>query len=249
MGGEARERIVVTIEVDADRATTLTRGTRAQWLGKLAEEKLGEVIPPREALNAARNRWHPYTRERIERAFREWAKGHDGKAPAQRDWSKERDPEGVWPRAEGIKQAVGKFAQEDGISVTTTAPCKKLKREQARYWWHEAQSLSESAALLEREAAGDSRVLYEPPPAPYGPDPGEYCADCFHGSGCRPPEMSPWQYAVEVIGGLSVRTGGDFHATPSRRAEFGRNRQTVTAGAFAAPDVVQLEPSDQRYIR
>jgi hypothetical protein len=61
--------------------------------------------------------------------------------------------------------------------------------------------------------------------------------------------MSPWQYAVEVIGGLSVRTGGDFHATPSRRNEFGRNRQMVTAGAFAAPDVVQLEPSDERYIR
>lgn len=241
--------ITVTIEVDAEHATTLTRGARAQWLGKLAEEKLAEMVPPREALNAGRNRWHPYTRERIATAFREWAKTHDGKAPAQKDWSKGRDPEGVWPRAEGIKEAVRKFAQEDGISVNTTAPCKKSKREQARYWWHEARSLSESAALLEREANGDSRVLYEPPPSPYGPDPGQYCKDCFHGSGCRPPDMSPWEYAVEVIGGLSVRTGSDFHATPSRRDEFGRNRQMVTAGAFAAPDVVQLGASEQRYIR
>ncbi|MBS1881501.1 MAG: hypothetical protein JSS97_00925 [Actinobacteria bacterium] len=239
----------MTIEVDAEHAKTLTYGARAQWLGKLAEEKLAEVLPPREPLSPGRNRWQPYTRERIAQAFREWAATHDGKAPVQRDWSKERDPEGIWPRSAGIKQAVGKFAAKDEISISTTAPCKDSKREQARYWWHEAKALSESAALLEHEADGESRVVYKPPPAPYGPDPGDYCADCFHGSGCRAPEMSPWQYAVEVISGLTVRNGGDFHATPSRRDEFGRNRQMVTAGAFAAPDVVHLEPTDERYIR
>lgn len=57
------------------------------------------------------------------------------------------------------------------------------------------------------------------------------CEECFHGSGCQPADMSYWQYAVEVIGGLQLRQGGDFAATRSRRAEFGRNRQMVTASA------------------
>jgi hypothetical protein len=52
--------------------------------------------------------------------------------------------------------------------------------------------------------------------------------------------MSPWQYAVEVIGGLQLRTGGDHHATRSERGQFGRNRQMVTAGAAD----VHPEPSD-----
>jgi hypothetical protein len=72
------------------------------------------------------------------------------------------------------------------------------------------------------------------------PDPGLYCLDCFHGSGCQLPEMSPWQYAVEIIGGLQLRTGGDQHATRSERAKYGRNRQMVTGGAAD----VHPEPSD-----
>jgi hypothetical protein len=43
--------------------------------------------------------------------------------------------------------------------------------------------------------------------------------------------MSPWKYAVEMIGGLRLRQGSDSAATKSRRAEFGRNRQMVTGGA------------------
>jgi hypothetical protein len=52
--------------------------------------------------------------------------------------------------------------------------------------------------------------------------------------------MSNWQYAVEVVGGLQLRLGGDSAATKSRRAEFGRNRQMVTAGTAD----VYPEPSD-----
>jgi hypothetical protein len=53
--------------------------------------------------------------------------------------------------------------------------------------------------------------------------------------------VGPWTFAVEVLGGLTVRTGGDHHAARSQAGQFGRNRQMVTAGVFAAPDVMHLD--------
>jgi hypothetical protein len=174
---------------------------------------------------------------------------HDGKAPSKADWSHRRDPERHWPRSDGdsFRNAVERLAKEDGITLTSTAPCRGDDEQAARMLWHRAQhATATSDGRLERTVPLilGSRVeiveRWEPHEVELGPDPGPYCDECFHGNGCRPPDTSAWQYAVEVIGGLTLRSGGDFHATRSRRAEFGRNRRMVTGGAADA----YPEPSD-----
>ncbi|HEU4905861.1 MAG TPA: hypothetical protein VFT19_07070, partial [Solirubrobacterales bacterium] len=200
-----------------------------------------------------RNRWKPYARDRIAQAFEEWASLNGGKAPSKKDWSHERDPEGRWPRpgSESFKKAIEKCAQEDGISLSRRAPHRNDPEHLARRTWREARHLRLLADGRVEQAQGsyllgskidevaarwtptaDERAEIEAAQA--SADPGPYCVDCFHGSGCQPPEMSYWQYAVEVIGGLHVRLGCDSAATRSRRAEFGRNRQMVTAGVADA---------------
>jgi hypothetical protein len=246
------EQIEIKITVDRDEAADMTYGQRERWLGKLAEEKLAETVPPRPPLNGGsqRNRWKPYTRKRVAQAFSEWGKLNDGKVPAKRDWSYERDPEGRWPRAssDSFKKVIEKCAQEDGISLSQRPPHRDDPEHWARRAWHEAQHLRLLADGRVEHSQGNpvvgSRVdefasrwmptdeeRAEIEVAHVSANPGPYCEDCFHGSGCLPPEMSYWQYAVEMIGGLTLRSGGDFHATRSRRGEFGRNRQMVTAGA------------------
>jgi hypothetical protein len=261
VGSVESEQIEIKITVDRDEAASMTYGKREKFLGKLAEEQLAKIVPARFSHQSAshRNRWKPYTRENLAEAFKEWARLHDGKAPAKKDWSAERDPESLWPRPSGESfiAAVKEMAQEDGISLKRTAPHKNDPEHLTRRAWHEVQSLRRLAdGRVERAKPNpyvgspiDEFVERWEPSADEGaeieallnsPDPGPYCLDCFHGSGCRPPEMSPWQYAVEVIGGLQLRTGGDYHATRSERAHFGRNRQMVTAGAAD----VHPEPSD-----
>jgi hypothetical protein len=251
------EEIEIRITVDREEAADMTYGAREKWLGKMAEAQLAESIPPRPPMTGGskRNRWKPYTRESIAQALKEWARLHDGKAPTKRDWSPERDPESIWPRpaGESFIRAIKGMAHADGINLNTRAPHLDDPEHRARRAWHEVQSwkrledgrlessqgsrgLMEAVARWEPSAEEDAD--YEA--LKNTPEPGLYCLDCFHGSGCQPPEMSPWQYAVEVIGGLQVRTGGDHHATRSERNHFGRNRQMVTAGAAD----VHPEPSD-----
>lgn len=236
------EQIEISITVDRDEMAEMTYGQRERWLGKLAEAKLAEQVPPRPPKSGAKrtDRWKPYTRESLAAAFKEWASLHGGKAPSKADWSHARDPERRWPRPDGgsFHHAIEKLAAEDGVALRSTAPCRQDPEQQARRAWHEAKHARKAAdGKLESPAVSilGSRVevveRWEPSEFELGPDPGPYCAECFHGSGCRPPDMSPWGYAVEVIGGLQRRTGGDHHATRSRRDEFGRNRQMVTAGA------------------
>jgi hypothetical protein len=243
--------IQITIDVDRNEAASLTSGARAQWLGKLAEAELSKVLPARAPLNGGtrQNRWKPYTREGLSQAFSEWATHHDGKAPSKNDWSKQRDPEGMWPRStsDSFKEAVQLMADEDGVHLSRWAPHRNDPDHQARRAWADAQELrrladgrverthrnyvlgstveefAERWELTASEATALDDLLRSA-------NPGPYCEDCFHGSGCREADMSYWQYAIEIVGGLRVRNGGDFAATRSRRAEFGRNRQMVTAG-------------------
>jgi hypothetical protein len=253
------DQLEIRITVDPDEAADMTYGQRERWLGKLAEEKLAEVVPPRPPLNGGSqsNRWKPYTREGIAQAFSEWAKLKDGRAPAKNDWSYARDSDGRWPRAssDSFKKVIEKCAQEDGVSLSQRAPHRNDPEHLARRAWREAQHLRLMADGRVEHAQSSpyvgSRIneiasrwmptdeeRAEIEAAHMSADPGPYCEDCFHGSGCLPPEMSYWQYAVEVIGRLTLRSGGDFHATRSRREEFGRNRQMVTAGAADAyPEV------------
>lgn len=205
------------------------------------------------------NRWQPYTRDKIAQVFAEWAKLNDGKAPAKKDWSHEHDPEGRWPRpgSDSFKKAIEVYADEDEVHLSPRAPHRNDPEHLARRAWHEAQFLrlltNGRVEQPQRNPVVGSRIdevaaRWTPTAAEHGeieaahnsPDPGPYCEECFHGSGCRPPDMSYWQYAVEEIGGLRVRSGGDYAATKSRRSEFGRNRQMVTAGAAD----VYPEPSD-----
>jgi hypothetical protein len=248
VGRVPSDRIEITISVDREEAADLPLGKRERWLGELAEEQLTKLIPPRPPKYARTDRWQPYTRESIAAAFQEWASLHDGKAPVKADWSHSRDPDRRWPRSEGdsFRSAVEALARQDGISLSSTAPCRDKPEERARLHWHEAQHAIEAAdgrleATVGVLGAGQEIVhRWEPSDVEVGPDPGPYCRDCFHGSGCRPRDMSLWRYAVEMIGGLTVRNGGDFHATRSRRQEFGRNRQMVTGGSADA----YPEPSD-----
>lgn len=242
-------QIEIRITVDRDEMAAMTYGQRERWLGKLAEAKLAEQIPPRPPKSGAKgtDRWKPYTRESLAAAFKEWASLHDGKAPSKADWSHARDPERRWPRPEGgsFHDAVTKLAAEDGVTLRPTAPCRQDPEQQARVAWHEAQHARKAAdGKLESPAVSilGSRVevveRWEPKEFELGPDPGPYCAECFHGSGCRRADMSLWHYAVEEIGGLTPRSGGDFHSTPSGLAAYGRNRQMVTAGvADVHPEV------------
>jgi hypothetical protein len=229
----------------------MTCGARQKWLGEMAEEMLAEVVAPRPPMNGAgrNNRWKPYTRERIAQAFREWASLHDDDSPSKNDWSHQGDPEGRWPRAssQSFRQVVEVCARKDGIHISTWAPHRDDPEHQARRAWHEAQHLRRLADGRLESSQGtrggmEAVARWEPTAAESAeleglaasPDPVPYCEDCFHGSGCRPADMSNWQYAVEVIGGLQLRRGGDHAATRSRRADFGRNRQMVTAGAADA---------------
>lgn len=256
--GQQSERLAITILVDPAEAADMTYGQRERWLGKLAEERLSEVIPPRRPKNvgSVRNRWKPYTREGIAQAFRDWALNHDGMAPSKADWSIARDPDGLWPRpaSDGFLKAIRRFAAEDGISVQTSAPCLQDARQHERRAWHDACHairLADGRLEAQHPVLGSNIELVQrwvPSDAELGPDPGPYCQECFHGSGCKPPDMSPWQYAVEVLGGLRIRTGGDHHATRSERSRFGRNRQMVTGGVAAAPDVIDVDASLPRYI-
>jgi hypothetical protein len=252
--------VEITISVDAQEAAEMTYGQRERWLGKLAEAQLAEAIPPRPPKSGYKKRdgWMPYTRKTIAAAFAEWSRLHDGKAPSKADWSHGRDPERRWPRPHGesFSEVIAKLAAEDGISLKRTAPCRDDPEQQARIAWHEAQHARKTAdGRLEREGVRilGSRVdlveRWEPADFELGEDPGRYCAECFHGSGCRPADISPWQYAVEEIGGLRLRGAADFHATPSRRDEYGRNRQMVTGGVFAAPDVIDIDPSVEGHVR
>lgn len=229
------------IAVDPDEAADMTYGQRERWLGKLAEEQLAQQIPPRPPRSGGKHtdRWKPYTPESIGEAIREWARLHGGKAPSKADWSHSRDPERRWPRPDGgsFRAVVERLAKKDGITLKSTAPCRDKPEEVARLRWHEAQHAIKTAdGRLEHTVGilGSSQEIVErwdPSDVEVGPDPGPYCQECFHGSGCRPADMTPWQYAVEMIGGLPLRTGGDFHATRSERDRYGRNRQMVTAGA------------------
>jgi hypothetical protein len=217
-------RIEIRIDVDEGQMSSLTRGRRERVLGKLAEDELAKSIPPRawktpQAGALTGLRFRPYTRESLKRAFAEWAALHDGLAPTQRDWSRAGDPKGRWPRAEAVKRIVGGFAAEEGIHTRSWAPCRK----DADQW-----------KIFEG--------LFDAPG-------GDYCRECFHGSGCREADMSPWRYAVEVVGGLELRSPADWSATRSRSAEHGRNRQIVTAGAKAAPGTRDIDASLGRYVR
>lgn len=235
----------------------MTYGQRERWLGKLAEEQLAVTIPPRPPLTGGskRNRWKPYTRESIAMALKEWARLHDGKAPTKRDWSRDRDPDSLWPRpaGESFTHAVKGMAHADGIDLNRRAPHRDDPEHLARRAWREVQSwrrLPDGRLESSQGSRGPMEAVARWEPSAEeaahfealkdSPDPGSYCLDCFHGSGCQAPEMSPWQYAVEVIGGLQLRTGGDHHATRSELLRFGRNRQMVTAGVVD----VHPKPSD-----
>lgn len=257
VGWVGSEQIEISFTVDRDEAADMTYGQRERWLGKLAEKELAEVVPPRPPLTGGskRNRWKPYTRESIAEALKEWARLHDGKAPTKKDWSPERDPESLWPRpaGESFMRAVKEMAQADGFNLNRRAPHANDPEHIARFRWREVQSLQRLAdgrlessqgsrgqmeAVARWEPSAEEVAEFEA--LKNNPDPGPYCLDCFHSDGCQPPEMFPWQYAVEVLGGLQLRTGGDHHATRSERARYGRNRQMVTAGAAD----VHPEPSD-----
>jgi hypothetical protein len=229
------QRLEIRISVDRAEIAEMTYGQREKLLGGLAEEQLAQIVPPRHSESDAsrRNRWKPYTRETIALAFKKWSRLNDGRAPSKADWSAERDPDSQWPRPESetFRKALEKTATEDGISLSTTAPHRNDPEHEARAEWHTANYQYERAQTEGNDAVtlgnwGRFRYL-----APDGEDPGPYCLDCFHGSGCKPPDMSLWQYAVEVIGDLRMRIGSDFHATRSERDRFGRNRQMVTGGA------------------
>lgn len=250
-------QIEIRITVDPDEAASMTYSQRQRFLGKLAEEKLATIIPPRFSKSGAsnRNRWKPSTRESLREAFEEWARHHDGTAPTKRDWSPEGGPESLWPRPSGESfiAAVKGMARADGIDLSRRAPHRNDPEHLTRRAWRDVQSsrrLADGRMESSQGTRGSREAVarWEPSleeDAEFDalkdtPDPGLYCLDCFHGSGCQPPEMSPWHYAVEVIGGLQLRTGGDHHATRSERARFGRNRQMVTAGTAD----VHPEPSD-----
>lgn len=256
----ASDRIEITLSVDRDEAASMTYGAREKWLGGMAETKLAESVPPRPPLSGGkRNRWKPYTRDGIARAFAEWAQLNDDQAPSKKDWSLERDPDGRWPRAgsDSFRKAIKECAREDGVHLAGRAPHRDDPEHLARRAWHEAQHLRlladgrvehSQGSLVAGSRIEEVAALWTPTAteraeieaAHSSPDPGPYCEECFHGSGCKPPDMSYWQYAVEEIGGLQLRQGSDFAATKSRRDEFGRNRQMVTAGAAD----VYPEPSD-----
>ncbi len=127
----------------------MPRGQRQLWLGRLAEERLAEIIPPRVSVSVAsrQNRWTPYARESIGNAFREWARLHDGQAPAKKDWSPERDPEALWPRPSGasFRRTVEELASEDNISLSWTAPHRSDPEHEARAEWHSASEQYEAA--------------------------------------------------------------------------------------------------------
>ncbi len=255
------DSIEITISIPRDKAASLTFGARAKWLGQLVEEQLTPIIPPRpmKGEGGLRNRWKPYTREGVAQAFADWASLHDGKAPSKNDWSESRDPEGRWPRAssDSFKGAVVAMAEEEGLHLSTWAPCRLDPEQRNRRLWHETKDLR----VLDDgrvESVQDNYILgskveefaqrWQTTPEELAdieemmasPDPGPYCLDCFHGSGCRPADMSYWTYAVEIIGSLRPRTGGDTAATRSMRDDFGRNRQMVTGGVAD----VHLSPSD-----
>jgi hypothetical protein len=245
------DKIEITITVDRSEAASMTHGARERWLGKRAESQLAGILPPRPPMGGSRNnRWKPYSRPQLAQAFSEWASLNDGSAPAKQDWSFERDPEGRWPRAgsDSFKKAVKAYAHNEGIHLSRWAPHLDDPEHQARRAWHDARALTilpdgrvEQSQASNRlgskidevaarwDATQEERDEIEALLA--APEPEPYCEDCFHGGGCRPADMGYWQYAVEVIGGLQLRQGNDFAATRSRRSEFGRNRQMVTAGA------------------
>jgi hypothetical protein len=207
--------IEIVVPADRDELAVMSHYKRRQLLGQQAAEISESIVPPPEPgpfPSGRQDGWSgTYTAENIAAVFRKWSAEHDGLAPTQRDWSPERDPDHHWPRAEAVKEAARRIAPGYGVRTQRWAPHDGGSRE--------AHMLVEAGHALKR-AGRDDQGLSDTP----------YCEECRHGSGCMPADMSPWRFAVEILGGLTLRRGTDQRATRSRGGEHAPSRRMVTAG-------------------
>lgn len=115
--------------------------------------------------------------------LKHWALLHGGLAPRQRDWSKERDPEGRWPRAQRVVEVFLAEACEAGL----------------RYWVDERCAPNCCPPSERHYANSDGEVFCDG------------CFEC-KGGRCPHGDVghwvgpSGWRYALQLAG-LDVRTG------------------------------------------
>jgi hypothetical protein len=118
-------------------------------------------------------------REWMLNELRRWASLHDGLAPRQRDWSKERDPERGWPRWDKVAELFEQEALDKGI----------------RYWVDE-RCKTDCPCSTGRHYRNDSGDVF-----------CEGCFDCLgrcpHGTVGRWVGPSGWRYALQVAGLVS----------------------------------------------
>ena len=116
--------------------------------------------------------------------LRRWASLHGGRAPRQKDWSKENDPDRAWPRWDGVANFFEREARSNGI----------------RYWVDErcAPDCPCSSDRHYKNVAGEVFC--------------DGCFDCLghcpHGDNGHWIGPSGWQYALQLAG-LDVRRSVD----------------------------------------
>ena len=141
--------------------------------------------------------------DRILDALGRWAGTHDGVAPSRADWSRDRDPDRLLPRSDRVNKLFEDEAKRRGVR---------------RYVYPSGRCSGCDCQTHEHFTSESGDVL---------------CMGCFdchgrcpraHGEWVGP---TGWQFALQLAG-LEVRTGGDHHATASKK--LGRNRQMVTGG-------------------
>lgn len=174
--------------------------------------------------------WRPngWTRHLVVAAIQRWAAEHDGLPPRVSDWTPAGDPRSLWPRSSRVKEMFAPMAEASGmrhwVPGTGSCPC----------WCHQP-----NYGYMEIHASDDLGRTWSRPA-----EPGELDCACAsrcagEGTGGYWAGLSGWEYAV-YLAGHEPRRGNDHHATRSMKNAFGRNRQIVTGGAHAPPNVVHV---------
>lgn len=114
--------------------------------------------------------------------LKRWAALHDGHAPRQKDWSKDRDPKRNWPRFDRVAELFEGEALEAGV----------------RYWVDE-RCAPDCACSTGRHYSNDEGDVF-----------CDGCFDCRgrcpHGNVGHWVSPSGWRYALQLAG-LDARTG------------------------------------------
>lgn len=174
-----------------------------------------------------RDRWRNASTESMIEALRRWSDLHGGQAPRRRDLTVKADPDHRFPRTDKVSKAFEALAHEDGArSVVRCSGCAHCGERrcprcgQIRFATEGGDFCSNCGASLEDVAWKRW---------------GGHCdRDVIEG-------MSGWEYALHLAG-LSLRTGGDGHATAAQKDRLGRNRQMVTGLGQALPGSVRHIP-------